>query len=66
MPGSGIVEEIAQAGPGARGIVIGARGRSGHAFNVVNIEGDVVFLNGQTGHAKNVGSWGRFFFMRTK
>lgn len=63
---SGIVEEIAQAGPGARGIVIGSRGRNAHAFNVVYIEGDAVLLDGQTGHAKNLGYWARFQFMRTK
>ncbi|MFD3824093.1 toxin glutamine deamidase domain-containing protein [Streptomyces sp. NPDC058625] len=64
---STIVEEISKAGPGARGIVIGSRGRNGHAFNVVNVGGDVVFLDGQSGHipAKKITYWSRYQLLRT-
>ncbi|WP_107422112.1 toxin glutamine deamidase domain-containing protein [Streptomyces lushanensis] len=32
---------------------MGVRARPGesHVFNVVNVKGDVIFLDGQTGHA---------------
>ncbi|WP_164991882.1 DUF6531 domain-containing protein [Streptomyces sp. N1] len=62
---SSIVEQISKGGPGARGIVIGSKGASGHAFNVVNVGGDVVFLDGQIGHASHVAKWRNFSFMRT-
>ncbi|MEV8321289.1 RHS repeat-associated core domain-containing protein [Streptomyces sp. NPDC059900] len=62
---SSIVKEIAQGGSGARGIVIGSRGRRGHAWNVANVGNDVVFLDGQTGHAEDIDYWGRYHFMRT-
>ncbi|MFF1378779.1 DUF6531 domain-containing protein [Streptomyces sp. NPDC058308] len=63
---SRIVEEIARGGNGARGIVVGTKGRQGHAFNVVNVGGDVVFLDGQTGHASHIKYWRNFTFMRTR
>lgn len=38
------------AGSGARGIVFGSRaGKPGHFFNVVNQNGTVRFLDGQSG-----------------
>ncbi|WP_180268865.1 DUF6531 domain-containing protein [Streptomyces sp. Ru87] len=62
---SSIVENVSKGGPGARGIVLGSKGASGHAFNVVNVGGDVVFLDGQVGHASHITKWRNFFFMRT-
>lgn len=39
---------VAEAGPGARGIVVGWRNqRPVHAYNVANIEGEVFWLDGQ-------------------
>ncbi|MFH8596661.1 pre-toxin TG domain-containing protein [Streptomyces rimosus] len=61
---SNIVKEVKDAGDGARGIVIGANKLDGHAFNVVNRGGDVVFLDGQTGHADPT-PYAKYTFMRT-
>ncbi|WP_053698803.1 pre-toxin TG domain-containing protein [Streptomyces sp. NRRL F-5755] len=61
---SNIVKEIKDAGDGARGIIMGATGKDGHAFNVVNRGGDVVLLDGQSGHADPTG-YAKFAFMRT-
>lgn len=61
---SGIVNEIAKAGHGARGIVMGQKGRNAHVFNVVNVEGAVVFLDGQSGHA-DLTPWRNFSLLRT-
>ncbi len=46
-----IVDELLVAGDGARGIVLGDRGpdRVGHAFNVVNEDGVIRFVDGQNG-----------------
>ncbi len=43
----GVRAAIANAGPGARGVVGGMNGRAGHAFNAVNQGGAVRFLDGQ-------------------
>jgi RHS repeat-associated protein len=61
---SGIVYEIRNAGDGARGIVMGQKGRRAHVFNVVNVKGDVVFLDGQSGHA-DLSPWRNFSLLRT-
>ncbi|QOV41466.1 RHS repeat protein [Streptomyces ferrugineus] len=61
---SGIVHEIKSSGDGARGIVMGQKGRQAHVFNVVNVKGDVVFLDGQTGHA-DLSTWRNFSLLRT-
>ncbi|PSJ26943.1 hypothetical protein B7P34_20345 [Streptosporangium nondiastaticum] len=61
---SGIVREIKTAGHGARGIVYGQKGRQAHVFNVVNTKGDVIFIDGQSGHA-DVASWRSFALLRT-
>ncbi|MCL2778140.1 MAG: toxin glutamine deamidase domain-containing protein [Polyangiaceae bacterium] len=55
------------AGPGARGIVIGkdAVGRAGHAFNVVNEGGVVVFVDAQTGRVAKLTSYKVLFLQRT-
>ncbi|MER5447022.1 DUF6531 domain-containing protein [Streptomyces sp. NPDC002766] len=51
---SQIVREVLAGGDGARGIVWGYGPKAGdsHVFNVVNVKGDVIFLDGQTGHAR--------------
>ncbi|MEP3278571.1 MAG: toxin glutamine deamidase domain-containing protein [Stappiaceae bacterium] len=46
-----IAEQLEKAGSGARGIIMGFRGKDeiAHVFNVVNQKGVVRFLDGQTG-----------------
>jgi hypothetical protein len=44
--------------------VLGQKGKNAHVFNVVNIKGDVIFLDGQSGHAKPT-VWRRFSLLRT-
>jgi filamentous hemagglutinin len=45
-------QRILRNGDGARGIVFGVReGKPGHVFNVVNQNGTIRFLDGQTGKA---------------
>lgn len=56
---SAIVNEIKTAGNGARGIVQGQKGRRAHVFNVAKVKGEVVFLDGQSGHA-NLSPWRNF------
>jgi hypothetical protein len=46
---SGIVKTIKDGGNGARGIVPGSKGRDTHVFDVVNVQGDVIFLDGRSG-----------------
>ncbi|MFF8386049.1 toxin glutamine deamidase domain-containing protein [Streptomyces kanasensis] len=63
---SGIVRDVLAGGDGARGIVWGfgpGKGDS-HVFNVVNVKGDVIFLDGQSGHAKP-GVHRNYGFLRT-
>ena len=62
----GIESQMAQAGGGARGIVFGSRGTEvGHVFNVVNQNGVVRFLDGQTGTVANVRGFDAFRLLRT-
>lgn len=44
---------MSNAGSGARGIIFGSygSGQSGHVFNVVNKNGKICLLDGQTGKA---------------
>ncbi|XKY51844.1 hemagglutinin repeat-containing protein [Xanthomonas campestris pv. raphani] len=62
-----IVAEIAGSGDGARGIVYGSYGpgQPGHVFNVVNQNGVVRFLDGQTGKAVNITEFKSFSLLRT-
>jgi filamentous hemagglutinin len=54
------------AGSGARGIVFGSRGSEvGHVFNVVNQNGVVRFLDGQTGTAASLDGFSSFQLLRT-
>jgi hypothetical protein len=61
---SGPVHEIRKSGDGARGIVLGQKGKDAHVFNVVNVKGDVIFPDGQSGHAKPT-AWRRLSLLRT-
>ncbi|MFH8937954.1 RHS repeat-associated core domain-containing protein [Streptomyces griseosporeus] len=60
-----IVKTMRDAGHGARGIVYGADDDGGHVFNVVNIRGTVVFLDGQQGSASDAPSWDSYKLLRT-
>ena len=66
VSGPGEIGDLLQeAGPGARGIVYGARaaGQVGHVFNAINDGGEVSFLDGQTGSASFEGFSGlKFLF----
>jgi len=55
-----IAQAMQEAGSGARGIVHASRGlgRVGHVFNVVNQDGTVRFLDGQTGKPAEVAGKG--------
>ncbi|MEU1466280.1 RHS repeat-associated core domain-containing protein [Streptomyces sp. NPDC005727] len=63
---SGIVRDVLAGGDGTRGIVWGfgpGKGDS-HVFNVVNVKGDAIFLDGQSGHARP-GVYRNYGFLRT-
>ncbi|MFD7920754.1 toxin glutamine deamidase domain-containing protein [Streptomyces sp. NPDC059740] len=62
---SWIVRDMKNAGDGARGIVFGNDKYGGHVFNVINRSGDVIFLDGQIGHAGHAYNWADYRFMRT-
>jgi RHS repeat-associated protein len=66
-PIGSISESILAAGPGARGIVFGARSRGevGHVFNVVNQNGTVRYLDGQTGQVASLEGYQSFQLLRT-
>ncbi|MFJ9909203.1 toxin glutamine deamidase domain-containing protein [Streptomyces sp. NPDC101152] len=53
------MRDIGAGGDGARGIVWGfSPNGASHVFNVINVGGDVIFLDGQSGHANPRGlSW---------
>ncbi|WP_075508691.1 toxin glutamine deamidase domain-containing protein [Gilliamella sp. App2-1] len=62
-----IIEQMSNAGSGARGIVFGSYGpgQPGHVFNVVNQNGKIRFLDGQTGKAADMSKFKSFKFLRT-
>ncbi|MCP2041949.1 hypothetical protein L1281_002567 [Neisseria sp. HSC-16F19] len=62
-----ITISMSQAGNGARGIVFGSRGeQTGHVFNVVNQNGVIRFLDGQTGKPANFNDgYTSFHLLRT-
>jgi Papain fold toxin 1, glutamine deamidase len=66
-----VADEIAEAGPGARGIVYGGTGTPtnagmGHFYNVVNQGGAVTFLDGQVGRVVNYsGEFSWYAMLRT-
>ena len=59
---------MAAAGAGARGIVFGQRagGKVGHVFNVINQQGVVRFVDGQTGKEAVVEGYTGFQLLRTQ
>lgn len=62
----GVVDSMTAAGTGARGIVFGSRGSEvGHVFNVVNQNGVVRFLDGQTGRTATLDGYRNFQLLRT-
>ncbi|WJY16916.1 hemagglutinin repeat-containing protein [Pectobacteriaceae bacterium CE90] len=58
---------MSNAGAGSRGIVYGSYGpgQPGHVFNVVNQNGTVRFLDGQTGKPANLSQFKSFQLLRT-
>jgi filamentous hemagglutinin len=64
---SGIEQQLLSGGDGARGIVFGSRGpnEAGHVFNVVNQNGVVRFLDGQTGQPATFSGYQSFHLLRT-
>ena len=66
-----IASELENAGPGARGIVHGIRRDedgnyvAGHVFNAVNRNGQVHFIDGQTGNYAYLEDYYKYQWMRT-
>ncbi|WP_158101020.1 toxin glutamine deamidase domain-containing protein [Variovorax sp. JS1663] len=62
-----IEQQLISAGNGTRGIVFGSRdpGRPGHVFNVVNQNGVIRFLDGQTGREATFNGYAAFRLLRT-
>jgi filamentous hemagglutinin len=62
-----IAQQMANSGNGARGIVFGSYGpgQPGHVFNVVNQNGVVRFLDGQTGKSASLGDFKTLQLLRT-
>ncbi|WP_429001991.1 hemagglutinin repeat-containing protein [Xanthomonas sacchari] len=62
-----IYQKMIDIGAGARGIVYGSYGpgQPGHVFNVVNQNGVIRFLDGQTGKAADLDKFKSFKFLRT-
>ncbi|WP_318841844.1 VENN motif pre-toxin domain-containing protein, partial [Pluralibacter gergoviae] len=62
-----IEQQMIGAGPGSRGIVFGSYGpgQPGHVFNVINQNGTVRFLDGQTGKAADMSQFKSFQLLRT-
>ena len=62
-----ISQKMASAGDGARGIVFGSYGpgQPGHVFNVVNQNGVVRYLDGQTGKSANLSDFKILQLLRT-
>lgn len=60
----GVQSALANAGPGARAIVIGVTGRTGHAFNAVNRSGLVRLLDGQASGV-NLSNFKKYYIIIT-
>jgi len=62
-----IEEELTQAGDGARGVVYGGRpaGQVGHVWNVINRDGTIQYVDGQSGVVPNFSRYSYFNFLRT-
>ena len=63
-----IVADMQSAGSGAQGIMFGLRGpgQVGHVFNVVNQNGVIRFLDGQTGKPAVLDGYVNFRLLKTK
>ncbi len=62
-----VIDALALAGPGSRGIVFGLRGRGvGHVFNAANQNGTIRFLDGQTGKAAELDCYTELRLLRTR
>jgi filamentous hemagglutinin len=61
-----IEAQMLNAGDGARGVIFGSRGTDpGHFFNVVNQNGQIRFLDGQTGGAASLSGFEGFSLLKT-
>ncbi|MDY4385858.1 hemagglutinin repeat-containing protein, partial [Pectobacterium aroidearum] len=62
-----IIQQMTNAGSGSRGIVYGSYGvgQPGHVFNVVNQNGVVRFLDGQSGKSADLSQFKSFQLLRT-
>ena len=62
-----IAQKMLDAGNGARGIIYGSYGpdQPGHVFNVVNQNGTIRFLDGQTGKVADLSKFESFKMLRT-
>lgn len=62
-----ISQQMAGAGDGARGIFFGSYGpgQPGHVFNVVNQNGVVRYIDGQTGKPANLSDFKTLQLLRT-
>ncbi|MQA06330.1 MAG: hypothetical protein GEV07_27640 [Streptosporangiales bacterium] len=61
-----VIHRMQNAGDGARGIVLGTRdGMPGHAFNVVNKNGEIYFIDGQTGQLAYLEDFASMKFLPT-
>ncbi|MEI7175143.1 hemagglutinin repeat-containing protein [Pectobacterium carotovorum] len=62
-----IAQRMLNAGNGARGIIYGSYGANqpGHVFNVVNQNGIVRFLDGQTGKSADLSQFKSYYILRT-
>ena len=62
-----IEQQLLASGSGAQGIVFGSRGpgETGHVFNVVNQNGTIRFLDGQTGTAANLTGYTNLYLLKT-
>jgi|GEM_PF-6578151 len=59
---------LRQSGNGSRGIVFGMRDaldEHGHVFNVVNLGGEIVFIDGQSGRYANIEEFTDLGLLRT-
>lgn len=58
---------MTEAGSGARGIIYGSYGldQPGHVFNVVNQNGIIRFLDGQSGKVADLSKFDSFRILRT-
>ncbi|MET9489948.1 toxin glutamine deamidase domain-containing protein [Nocardia sp. NPDC006630] len=62
----GIEQLLSEAGDGARGVVFASNGpgQVGHVFNVINEQGTVRFLDGQSGGEATFDGFKNFYVMR--